>query len=154
MDNVRVAETQVFSEGGILEQKPQMKHSFVSVPDEEYVLCQLHAIFCSAALWSLPVIYYLNGDTFLLPSEQTGAFSNTMFSDVFLCAVFIWWCSGSKMLTLLIQVSVILGIPDYGFGLFGAVFLWFFYLRYNISFKFPNRTFSFRLIVKKSYISA
>lgn len=50
MDNVRVAETQVFSEGGIIEQKLQMKHSFVSVPDEEYVLCQLHAIFCSAAL--------------------------------------------------------------------------------------------------------
>lgn len=50
VDSVRVAETQLFSEGGILELKPQMKQSFVSVPDEEHVLCQLHADFCSAAL--------------------------------------------------------------------------------------------------------
>lgn len=50
VDNVRVAETQFFSTGGILELKPQMKHSFVSVPDEERVLCQMHAAFCPAAL--------------------------------------------------------------------------------------------------------
>lgn len=50
VDNVRVAETQFFLGCGIPELKPQAKHSFVSVPDEKHVLCQLHGVFCSDAL--------------------------------------------------------------------------------------------------------
>lgn len=42
VDNIRVAEIFFFSEGRILELKPQMKQSFVSVPDEERALCLLH----------------------------------------------------------------------------------------------------------------
>lgn len=46
VDNIRVAEIHFFSEGRILELKPQMKHSFAFVPDEEHALCLLHYEAC------------------------------------------------------------------------------------------------------------
>lgn len=139
VDNFRVVEAHFFSDDGILELKSQMKHKFVSVQDEEHfcVSCMPFSVLLlyEACQWFVVRVvlpyYYLQNRPLHSQIQH--------FADVFLCTVFIWWYVDREMLTLLIQVSVILRIPDYRFGLFGTVFVWFFYLRYNISCKFPNR---------------
>lgn len=73
------------------------------------------------------------------------------FVVVFLCTGFIWWGVGRGMLTLLIQVSVVLGIQFWAlWGCHCLIFL--FKVQYFM--EVPQRNyFSFILIVNKSYTS-
>lgn len=128
VDNVRVAETHLFSEGGILELKPQMKHSFVSVPDGA---CSVSAacrfLFCC--------IMKPASDLLLEWSYLTATFrtDHCILKDSvsLMCSVHLVMCRQENVCSLNTSVSH-LKVPDYRFGLSGAIFFDFFYLRYNI----------------------
>lgn len=136
VDNIRVAEIFFFSEGRILELKPQMKQSFVSVPDEERALWLLHYEAWQWFVVRAVLPYHCLRNRPLHSQIQC-------FVDVLLCSLLLVVCRQGNAYSLSTSVSCFRDSRLQLWGLRGCLCLiifMFFFLRYNISYKFPSRT--------------